>query len=124
MGVAALVLGILAILFCWTAVGGIVFGILAIVLGALGAGRARRGQATNRGVAIGGVVTGVLGLIVGVVLAVIFVVAGVFFTSKGGQGLVQQARECLQQQTARGVSPQQAQQTCQQQLQQQGGFGQ
>jgi hypothetical protein len=112
MGIAALVFGILAILFCWSAVGGIVFGILAIILGAMGAGRARRGVATNRGVAIAGIITGVLGLIVGVVFAVIFAIAGFFFTSHGGQAAFEQVRECVQQQVARGVDPQQAGQTC------------
>lgn len=112
MGIAALVLGILAILSCWTSAGGIVFGILAIIFGILGAGRARRGVATNRGVAIAGSITGVLGLIVGIVFAVIFAFVGFFFSSGSGQGLV----ECAKQQTAQGASPQQAGQFCQQQL--------
>ena len=116
MGIAALVLGILAILFCWTAAGGIVFGILAIVFGVIGAGRARRGQATNRGVAIAGIITGVLALIVGIVFAVIFAFAGFFFTSGGGQAVFQQAQQCAQQQIAQGASPQQAFEQCQRQI--------
>jgi hypothetical protein len=116
MGIAALVLGILAILFCWTAAAGIVFGILAIIFGAMGAGRARRGAATNRGVAIAGIITGVLGLIVGIVFAVIFAFVGFFFTSNGGQNVVQQAQECVRQQVAQGADPAQAQKTCGEQI--------
>jgi hypothetical protein len=63
MGTAALVLGILAVLLCWSVVGGILLGILAIIFGAVGRGRANRGEATNKGSATAGIVTGVIGVI-------------------------------------------------------------
>ncbi|MDQ4118844.1 MAG: DUF4190 domain-containing protein, partial [Actinomycetota bacterium] len=80
LGVAALILGVIAILTCWIVIGG-VFGLLAIVLGVLGAGRARRGRATNRGVSIAGVVTGAIGLVLSIVIVV---TAGTLFVSFGG----------------------------------------
>ncbi|MCD2193990.1 DUF4190 domain-containing protein [Actinomycetospora endophytica] len=116
MGIAALVLGILAILSCWTAAGGVLFGILAIVFGVIGAGRARRGVANNRGVAIAGIVTGVLGLIVGIIFVVIGIFVGFFFVSGGGQAVFQQAQQCAQQRIAQGASPQQAFEQCRQQV--------
>lgn len=69
MGTAALVLGILGILLSIFLVGGLL-GVLAIILGVVGLGRARRGEANNRGVAIGGIVTGVIAvLLVGALIA-------------------------------------------------------
>lgn len=70
MGIAALVLGILALLTSWTILGGIVFGLLAIVLGFLGRGLAKRGEATNGGMALAGLVTGLIGLLISVGLLV------------------------------------------------------
>jgi hypothetical protein len=68
IGIAALVVGILALVSSVTVVGGIVLGILAICFGAIGRGRARRGEASNEGVALAGLVIGALGLALSVVL--------------------------------------------------------
>ncbi|HEY6423613.1 MAG TPA: DUF4190 domain-containing protein [Pseudonocardiaceae bacterium] len=75
-GIAALVLGLLALLLSWTIIGGVVFGILALIFGLLGRGRARRGEATNGGVSVAGVVLGVIGLLIaiGLIVAAVFVV--------------------------------------------------
>lgn len=62
-GTAALVLGILGLLTSLF-FGGIVFGIPAIVLGALGRGRANRREATNGGMAVAGLVLGVVSLLI------------------------------------------------------------
>ncbi len=62
LGIAALVLGILALLTGLFLIGGLL-GIAAIVLGVLGRGRAKRGEATNGGLAVAGIVLGVLGLL-------------------------------------------------------------
>ncbi len=44
-------------------VGGILFGLLAIILGVIGRGRAKRGEATNGGMALAGVILGVVGVL-------------------------------------------------------------
>ncbi len=66
MAVTALVLGILALLGSFTVVVGILFGLIAIILGFIASGRAKRGEATGRGMAIFGIITGLLGLIIGI----------------------------------------------------------
>lgn len=73
MGVAALVLGILAILTGWFVLGG-VLGILAVVFGVIGRGRAKRGEADNGGLALAGLICGAIGI----VIAAGIIVAGVF----------------------------------------------
>lgn len=71
MAIAALVLGILAVLLCWTVFGGVLLGLIAIVLGVIAARRAKRGLADGRGMAIAGIVLGVLGLLLSVALVAI-----------------------------------------------------
>lgn len=89
LGTAALVLGIIGLVLAITVVlfwlGG-VLGLVAIILGILGMGRAKRGEATNRGVAIGGLVTGILALVGAIVIGV---VTAVLVSAVGGSGLVQ-----------------------------------
>jgi Domain of unknown function (DUF4190) len=65
LGVAALVVAIIALL---SVVGGVVLGVVAIILGFLGLGRARRGEATNGGVAVAGIVLGLISIIEAVVV--------------------------------------------------------
>ena len=70
MAIVALVLGILAILTaCFWFVAG-PLGIAAIVLGVLGRGKAKRGEARQGGLAMAGLVTGAIGLILTIVLTV------------------------------------------------------
>jgi hypothetical protein len=74
LGIAALVLGILSIplgVFFFPV--GILLGLLAIIFGAVGIGRAKKGRATNRGVAIAGLITGLIGAAIGIVFLVVFV---------------------------------------------------
>lgn len=68
-GVAALVLGILAVLTGIFLLGGLL-GLIAIALGIVGITRASKGIATNRGVAIGGLVLGVIGVLMTVAVVV------------------------------------------------------
>ena len=63
LGTAALVCGILAVVFFWTVIGGVLLGIVAIVLGALGRGRAKRHEANNGGIALAGLILGVIGCV-------------------------------------------------------------
>jgi uncharacterized membrane protein len=67
--------GILALITCWTVIGGVLLGLVAIILGFVGRGRAKRGEADNGGAAIAGVVLGLVGLVV----AVVIVAAGATF---------------------------------------------
>ncbi|MFJ8669974.1 DUF4190 domain-containing protein [Streptomyces sp. NPDC093600] len=67
MGTAAMVLGIVAVFgFCLYGFG-IVLGILALIFGIIGVKKAGRGEATNRGMAIAGIVLGAIGIAVGAV---------------------------------------------------------
>ncbi|MEU0007407.1 DUF4190 domain-containing protein [Streptomyces sp. NPDC006314] len=63
MGTASLVLGILASLgfLVWPVA--LVLGILAIIFGAIGRGKANRGEATNPGVALAGLICGAAGIV-------------------------------------------------------------
>lgn len=62
LGIAALVLGVLGILTALFLIGGL-FGLLAVVLGFIGRGRVKRGEADNGGVALAGIITGVIAMV-------------------------------------------------------------
>ncbi|MGW5423557.1 DUF4190 domain-containing protein [Streptomyces sp. NPDC003943] len=65
MGTAAMVLGIIAVAgFCLWGFGALL-GILALIFGIIGLKKAGRGEATNRGMAIAGVVLGAVGILIG-----------------------------------------------------------
>ncbi|WP_328318286.1 DUF4190 domain-containing protein [Streptomyces sp. NBC_00388] len=70
VAVAALVLGILAAVFFWTVVGGILLGLVGLVLGILGIRKARAGRAPKRTMAIVGTVLSALGIIGSAVILV------------------------------------------------------
>ena len=61
LGTASLVLGILSIIGIITVIGG-------VILGLVGRGRVKRGEAANGGVALAGVVTSLVGLVVSIIL--------------------------------------------------------
>ena len=58
MGVAALVLGIVALVTCW---GAVVPSVLAIIFGKIGMTKADQGLANNRGMAKAGFILGIIG---------------------------------------------------------------
>ncbi|MFB7600457.1 DUF4190 domain-containing protein [Streptomyces sp. NPDC056160] len=67
MGTTGLVLGIIGVVcsltfFLWFF--GIILGILGIIFGAIGRGKANRGEATNKGAATGGLVCGIIATVV------------------------------------------------------------
>ncbi|GAA2817550.1 DUF4190 domain-containing protein [Streptomyces showdoensis] len=67
MGTTSMVLGIIAVAgFCMYGLG-IVLGVLALVFGIIGLKKVNRGEATNRGMAIAGVVLGAIGTLVSAV---------------------------------------------------------
>ncbi|NJQ04795.1 DUF4190 domain-containing protein [Streptomyces lonarensis] len=68
LAVAALVTGIAAVLLFWTAIGGVLLGIAALITGILGVRRARRAAAGRSTMSLIGAVLGGLGLIGGVLV--------------------------------------------------------
>lgn len=98
LGVASLVVAIIAL---FSVVGGVVLGVVAIILGFLGRGRVKRGEANNGGIAIAGIVLGVLSIILSIVVIGIAIWG---FNEVGGTDYV----ECL----SRAGSDQQAVQEC------------
>jgi Domain of unknown function (DUF4190) len=71
LGLLAMIFGILSIPLLACCYLGVPFGVAAIVLGILGAGKANRGEADNKGMAIAGVVTGSIAMglvVVGIIL--------------------------------------------------------
>jgi hypothetical protein len=72
LGTAALVLAIVGLALCWSVLGGIGCGVLAVILGFLGRGRASRGEADNGGIATAGIALGVLAVVVSLAFVVIW----------------------------------------------------
>lgn len=72
VGTAALVVGILAFLLAFPLfpVGGFL-GVIAIILGVIGRGKAKRGEATNKGVATAGLALGVVAVLIAVGIGVV-----------------------------------------------------
>jgi hypothetical protein len=73
LGTAALALAIVGLLFCWTVAGGVILGLCAVIIGFVGQGRVKSGEATNGGVAISGIVLGFLAIIVSLVFIAIWI---------------------------------------------------
>ncbi|MGW0817159.1 DUF4190 domain-containing protein [Streptomyces viridiviolaceus] len=73
LGTAGLVLGIIAAVgFClWPLA--IIVGILGVVFGAIGRGKARRGEATNPGQALAGIICGAAGIALGIGFGVLVI---------------------------------------------------
>lgn len=90
MGIAALILGLFALALSWTILGGILLGILALIFGLIGRSRAKRGEATNGGVSVAGVVLGIVGLLISVGL-ILFGIS--LINSPAGKDL----RQCIEQ---------------------------
>lgn len=114
MGTAALVLGILAIVFCWTAIGGIILGVLAIIFAIIGIRRAGQRIATNKGSAIAGLVTGIVGLIIAIIFTITY---GSILSIFGGS--INDYTHCVQQANNDQAKIAQCQQQFQNQIQQQ-----
>jgi hypothetical protein len=98
LGIASLVTAIVALLSIF---GGVVLGVVAVILGFLGWGRAKRGEATNGGVAVAGIVLGFLSIIEAIAVIGLFIWG---FGEVGGTDYV----DCL----ARAGSDQEAAQHC------------
>ncbi len=84
LGIAALVIAIVGLLISWIPFFGLfgaVLGIVAIIVGFVGRGRAKRGEANNGGVALAGILLGVLAIVVAIAATVI---TSLFFKEAGG----------------------------------------
>lgn len=82
LGIASLVLAVVGLLSVATVFAPILLGVLAVVIGLFGQGRAKRGTANNGGVAIAGIVLGGLAVVVG--LAFIAIWTTVWKDVRGG----------------------------------------
>lgn len=74
-GTAAFVLGLLGLLFSFIPIIGIIawpMVLLAVVFGAVGLAKASSGRATDRGLAIAGLICGLLGLMICILYAAAF----------------------------------------------------
>jgi Domain of unknown function (DUF4190) len=74
LGIASLVLAIIALLSVWSVFVAVVLGPAAMVVGFLGRGRVKRGTANNGGVAIAGILLGALAVIVGLAFIPIYTI--------------------------------------------------
>jgi Domain of unknown function (DUF4190) len=72
LGIASLVLAIIALVSVWSVFVAVVLGIIAVIIGFLGRGRVKRGTANNGGVAIAGIVLGTLAVIVGLAFVAVW----------------------------------------------------
>lgn len=68
-GIAALILGIFAIIFCWVPIVGALLGVVALILGVVGYRHNRNGQATA------GIILGTMGGVLGIVITGTTIVA-------------------------------------------------
>jgi hypothetical protein len=73
LGVAALVIAIVALVFTWSVFGGVILGIVAVIMGFVARGRVKRGEATNGGVATAGIALGVVAIVVSLVFIAIWI---------------------------------------------------
>jgi hypothetical protein len=78
LGLAAMIVGIVSIPLVCCFYLGIPGGIVAVILGFLGKQKADRGEATNRGQAMAGIITGAVALLLGILAIVLIVVLGTF----------------------------------------------
>uniref|UniRef100_A0AAU2JX51 DUF4190 domain-containing protein n=1 Tax=Streptomyces sp. NBC_00049 TaxID=2903617 RepID=A0AAU2JX51_9ACTN len=70
-GITALVLGILSVVGCITSFIAVAIGIAAVIFGALGKGKANRGEADNGGMALAGIILGAIGIVLGALMLLI-----------------------------------------------------
>ena len=66
VGVASLLVGIVALITCWLLIG-VPFGIAAVITGDVGRRRVQRGEANNPRIALAGMVLGAVSIVAGLV---------------------------------------------------------
>jgi hypothetical protein len=75
LGIAALVVGIIAVAFCWVPFAGIVFGVTTVALAIGGRKRIKRGEADNRRTTTIGAALGTAALVVGGAISAVFLLS-------------------------------------------------
>lgn len=68
IGTTALVVAVGGLAICWSVLGGVFLGAVAVVMGVVGRGRVARSEADNRPVATSGIALGVLAIVVSLAL--------------------------------------------------------
>ena len=74
-GTAALAIAVAGLALCWSVVGGLACGVIAVVLGVLGRGRASRGEADNGPIAMAGIGLGAVAVVASVAFVVVWAIA-------------------------------------------------
>lgn len=75
LGIASLVLGIIAIITCWFAIGGLA-GLIGLILGIIAIVKLRKTPGSKKGLAITGTILSAIGLVIGAVMTVFLLWAG------------------------------------------------
>jgi hypothetical protein len=89
LGIASLVIAIVALVLVWSVGGGVILGAIAAVIGFVARGRVKRGEANNGGVAVAGIVLGIVAIVVGLIFVPIWM--GLWNETGGGDYI-----DCLQ----------------------------
>jgi uncharacterized membrane protein len=71
LGVASLVLGLVALALSWFFCGGFILGVCAVATGIAGRGRVKRGEASNNGAALAGILLGIFAIVIAIVVGVL-----------------------------------------------------
>jgi Domain of unknown function (DUF4190) len=88
LGIAALVIAVIALVTCASVVLGFILGIVAVVIGFAARGRVKRGEANNGGIAIAGIVLGFVAIVASLVFISIWIAV---FKDIGGKDYI----DCL-----------------------------
>lgn len=72
LGTSALIVAVLGLFFSWSVVLGFALGVVAVILGFAGRGRAKRGEASNGPVALAGLALGALAVVVSLTFVAIW----------------------------------------------------
>ncbi|MCV7422772.1 DUF4190 domain-containing protein [Mycobacterium yunnanensis] len=84
-GTAALAVAVAGLALCWSVLGGLVCGVVALILGGVGRARATRREADNGPVAAAGMALGTVAVVASVAFAVIW---GLAWRDSGGAAYV------------------------------------
>lgn len=87
LAIASLILGVVGLLSGWLIFGG-ALGLVGVILGIVALVKVKKGTASGKGMAIGGIVTGVLGMIVAAVVLILGLI-GIGMLSECAENAVQ-----------------------------------